>query len=140
MPISDGHNEAGVHSGSNYQQLYIPVLVASPPNQDMDPKPAAEIFANAPGTPATTPTVDIAINGTEEKASNAKLTIIQVKPTFEHKNSSIQVKTIEVNPSPPLIPTTQASPKLYREELLSSATRLKKRIEETDGLIVWPGV
>lgn len=143
LPISNGHNEAGVPSANNHQQLYIPVLVASLPNQDIDPTPAAEIFTNGPGTPAINPTVGTAINGTEENARNEKLTITPVtelKPAFEDKNSSIQVKTIEVTPSPPLTPTQQVSPKLYREEFLSSATRLKKRIEETDELIVCPGV
>lgn len=137
LPISNGHNEA------DHQQLYIPVLVASLPNQDIHPNSAAEIFANGPGTLATTPTVDIAINGTEEKASNEKLIITpakELKPAFENKNSSIQVETIEIIPSPPSTPTKEVSPKLYREEFLSSATRLKKRIEETDELIVCPGV
>lgn len=143
LPISNGHNEAGVPSAKNHQQLYIPVLVASLPNQDIDPNPAAETFANGPDTPITTSTVDIAISGTEEKASNEKLTINlakELKPAFENKNSSIQVETIEIIPSPPLTPTKQVSPGLYREEFLSSATRLKKRIEETDELIVCPGV
>lgn len=143
LPISNGHNEAGVPSGNNHQQLYIPVLVASLPNQDIDNNSAAEVFTNGLGTPATTPTVDIAINGTEEKASDEKLNITPVKElksAFENKNSSIHVETVEVIPSPPSTPTKQVSPKLYQEELLSSATRLKKRIEETDELIVCPGV
>lgn len=143
LPISNGHNEAGVPSANNHQQLFIPVLVASLPNQDVDLNPAAEIFANGPGTPTTTSTVDIAINDTEEKASSEKLSISlakELKPAFENKNSSIQVETIEIIPTPPSTPTKQVTPVLYREEFLSSATRLKKRIEETDELIVCPGV
>lgn len=143
LPISNGHNETGVPSGNNHQQLYIPVLVASLPNQDFDPNSAAEVFSNGLGTPATTPPVEITINGTEEKAGNEKLTITpakELKSAFENKNSSILVETIEVIPSPPSTPTKQVSPKLYQEEFLSSATRLKKRIEETDELIVCPGV
>lgn len=143
LPISNGHNEAGVPSANNHQQLYIPVLVASLRTQDIDPNSAAETLANGPGTPFTTSTVDIAINGAEQKASNEKLNINlanELKPAFENKNSSIQVETIEIIPSPPLTPTKQVSPALNREEFLSSATRLKKRIEETDELIVCPGV
>lgn len=143
LPISNGHNEAGVSSGNNHQQLYIPVLVASLPNQEIDPNSAAAISSNGLVTPATTPTVDIAINGTEERASNEKLTITpakDLKSAFENKNSSIHVKTVEVTPSPPSTPTKQVSPKLNQEAFLSSATRLKKRIEETDELIVCPGV
>lgn len=151
LPISNGHNEAGVPSGgTNYQQLYIPVLVASLPNQVVDDpgNPAAGIFSNGLGKPATTstPAVDVvAINGTEEeKAGNKKSTITppakELKTAFENKNHSIHVETIEVIPSPPSTPTKEVSPKLYQEEFLSSATRLKKRIEETDELIVCPGV
>lgn len=142
LPISNGRNEAGVPSGNNHQQLYIPVLVASLPNQDIDPNSAVGIFANGLDTPATTPTVDIAINA-EEKADNEKLTITpakEPKSALENKNSSVHVESIEVTPSPPSTPTKQVSPKLYQEEFLSSATRLKKRIEETDELIVCPGV
>lgn len=143
LPISNGQNEAGVPSGNNHQQLYIPVLIASLPNQVVDPHPAAGIFSNGLGTPATTPTVDIAINGTEEKAGIEKPTITsakELKTAFENKDHNIHVETIEVIPSPPSTPTKQVSPKLYQEEFLSAATRLKKRIEETDELIVCPGV
>lgn len=143
LPISNGHNQAGVSTANNHQQFYIPVLVASLPNQDIDPTPAAKIFTNGTGTTATDPTVGIAINSTDEKASNEKLTITpakELKSAFGDKNSSLQVKTVEITPSPPSTPTLQVSPKLHRQEFLSSATRLKKRIEETDELIVCPGV
>lgn len=143
LPISNGHNEAGVPSGNNHQQLYIPVLIASLPNQVVDPNPAAGVFSNRLDTPATSPTAEIAITGTEEKAGNEKTTITpakELKTAFENKNHNIHVETIEVIPSPPSTPTKQVSPKLYQEEFLSAATRLKKRIEETDELIVCPGV
>ena len=162
LPVStNGYNEAGVASGNTHQQLYIPVLVASLPNQVVDdPNPAAGIFfSNGLGsaaattptptpTPTSTPTVvDVAIiNGTEEKAGNNEKSIISPpanelkKPAFENKNHSIHVETIEVIPTPPSTPTKQVSSKLYQQEFLSSATRLKKRIEETDELIVCPGV
>ncbi len=146
--IAHVHTNEFVVSQVSEQQPCLPAPVATIPNNDIETGPAG---GNAHGTDAITPS---SVNGPDTsaaalasdsedinpptlKAADEKLAITSAMEAHANITATmplVKVGIIEAEASP--APT----PKVYSESFLSSATRLKQQILETDELIVCPGV